>query len=133
MKSQLLKLLLLLSTATFSSLSFGEWVSLGNAQNGTEFYVDFEQMSESKGLVYWTYLQDNLDPDELGMLSQIVYMEGNCANLGINTLSTSIYKQSMARGSEEATITKDNAEITFSASDSMMGYMLQVVCGVYFN
>lgn len=133
MKKELLVFSLLLSTTTFSSLSFGEWISLGDSTNGAELYVDFEQMRKSDGRVYWTYLRDNLEPDENGTLSLTVDMEGNCADLGTKILSTTIYEQPMASGSEEKTVNQDNAETIYSKSDSVMGYMLQVVCGVYFN
>jgi len=100
--------------------------------DGTEVFLDVEQMRVYRGLVYFTYLNNNLKPnDELGTLSETGYVEGNCATLGYRLLSTTFYKQQMARGGERGTFTPENPELKYAAINSIIAGLIGVVCGRY--
>ena len=113
MTKQLLTFFLLLSTTTFSSLSFGEW-RLTVESEVTNFYWDPENIKKSDGLVYSWFLLDYREAStESDSLSMMINVETDCETLASKDLSYVSYKQHMAGGSPSRTDTPENPEIVF--------------------
>ena len=126
MKRQLLILSLLLTTTTFSSLSFGEWKLVTTNTGGTEFYLDFDKIRIRGGFVYWTILQNRLKPSD-GILSSTIYTESDCRRRSYTSLSYSFYAQAMGKG--EAEITNSNpSDLEYPSSGSPQETLINEVC-----
>jgi len=84
MKKQFLILSLLLTTTTFSSLSFGEWEQTGESLDGTRVFFDNERLRVRQGQIVYFYLMlDYLKPSKLGHMSAVSYIEGDCNRMSI--------------------------------------------------
>lgn len=127
MKKQLLTLSLLLSTTTFSSLSFGEWELVAESITGTENYWDKDRVRVSGGLVYYYVLQNLLKPNSTGDFSTVFYAESSCQRMSIAYLSFSFYKQAMAGGVAE-TSNPPNPDTTYVEPGTIAYDTLSAVC-----
>ena len=126
MRKQLLTLFLLLSTATFSSLSFGDWELAAATADGDMIYWDKDRVRVSGGLVYYYFLQSLLKPSA-GTFSRIVYAEGNCQRMSTTHLSYSFYKQALGEGVAE-TLNPPNPDITYPEPGTVANSILSAVC-----
>ena len=126
MKKQLLILSLLLSTTTFSSLSFGEWELIEGNEN---VYWDPENIRDDNGSVYFWIL---VDFGELEVWddsqSRTVYIELDCASLGFKELTFAKYKTHMAAGSPFETRTPPNQNMKYETPDTPMYSFNAKVC-----
>ena len=61
------------------------------------FYVDFEDVFEQNGYVYWWNLNDRLKASTSGYLSVKIYKQGDCNLFKVKYLSFINYKESMGR------------------------------------
>ena len=87
MKEPFLIVSLLLSTTTFSSLSFGEW-RLTVESEVTHFYWDPENIKKIDGLVYsWFLLDYQENSPESDNLSMMINVEIDCQTLASKDLS----------------------------------------------
>lgn len=127
MKKQLLTLSLLLSTTTFSSLSFGEWELATISSNDDTFFWDKDRVRVRGGLVYWYGLTDFLKPEQ-GYLSLTEYSESDCQRMSVTILSLSMYKQAMGRGEPELTHNYDDDDIRYLEPGSAGYIRLSAVC-----
>ena len=94
MKKQRLIFSLLLSTITFSSLSFGEWIKSAESEDGS-FYINFSDIREADGYVYWWQLNDLIEPNK-GTLSATTYHQTDCGWFRTKYLRGKRYKANMA-------------------------------------
>ena len=128
MKKLFLILSLLLSTITFSSLSFGEW-RLAVGTEVTNFYWDPENIKKSDGLVYsWFLLDYREESTESDSLSMMINVETDCETLASEDLSYVSYKQHMAGGFPSRTDTPESPEIVFHPMFSPRYRLTKVVC-----
>ena len=101
MKRPFLIVSLLLSTTTFSSLSFGEW-RLTVETEVTHFYWDPKNIKKIDGLVYsWFLLDYQEESPESGIRSMMINVEIDCQTLASKDLSYVSYNNHGRRVSEE--------------------------------
>lgn len=130
MKKQLLIFSLLLSTATFSSLSFGEWELRSKLNKNTELYWDPELVREHDGYRYYYDLTNYLVPDAVGARSYKDYIQVNCGTLGFKSLSLTRYKQAMGEGygSTIRSYSPEDAFLYYNQPGSMGEAVVKKVC-----
>ena len=128
MKKQLLIFSLLLSTTTFSSLSFGEW-RLTVETELTNFYWDPENIKKSNGLVYsWFLLDYQEESPDSDSLSMMINAEIHCETLASKDLSYVSYKQHMAGEFPHRTDTPESPEIVFHPMMTPRYRLTKAVC-----
>lgn len=126
MKKQLLKLFLLLSTTTFSSLSFGEWVKSAESEDGS-FYIKLNDIEKVDRYVYWWQLNDLLEPNNKGILSATTYHQTDCLWFRTEYLRGKVYKANMADGTAAREYDYENPKWIYPAGH-LQGQIMQDVC-----
>ena len=126
MKTQLLTSFLLLSTATFSSLSFGEWVKSAESEDGS-FYINLSDIRKVDGYVYWWQLNDLIEPNNKGVLSATTYHQTDCLWSRTKYLRGKVFKANMAEGTAEREYDYDNPKWIYPAGH-LQGQIMQDVC-----
>ena len=128
MKKPFLMVSLLLHTATFSSLSFGEW-RLTVETEVTHFYWDPENIKKIDGLVYsWFLLDYQEQSPESDNLSMMINVEIDCQTLASKDLSYVSYEQHMAKGFPSRTDTPKITEIVFYPMITPRYRLTKLVC-----
>ena len=125
MKTQLLTFSLLLSTATFSSLSLGECVKSAESEDGS-FYINLNDIRKVGGYVYWWQLNDLIKPNK-GILSVTTYHQTDCLWFRTKYLRGKSYKANMAEGTAERKYDYDNPRWIYPAGH-LQGQIMQDVC-----
>ena len=125
MKKQLLSFFLLLSTTTFSSLSFGEWVKSAESEDGS-FYINFSDIREADGYVYWWQLNDLIEPNK-GTLSATTYHQTDCGWFRTKYLRGKRYEANMAEGTAERDYDYENPKWSYPAGH-LQGQLVKDVC-----
>ena len=111
----------------FSSPSYSEWTKVGESVDGTTFYVDFDRIRKHDGYIYFWNLSDYLKPNKYGVLSSIVYYEGDCKLFRMMRLSSSYHKQPMGGGTGNVNTLKQ--DWSYPPPNSSMESILKSVCG----
>ena len=128
MKEPFLIVSLLLSTTTFSPLSFGEW-RLTVETEVTHFYWDPKNIKKIDGLVYsWFLLDYQEESPESDNLSMMINVEIDCQTLASKDLSYVSYKQQMAEGFPSRTDTPVSPEIVFYPMITPRYRLTKLVC-----
>ena len=122
-----MKKLLLLFSILISFNSYGEWEEIGESVSGDTYYIDTDTIKEHEGYVYWWVLNDYLEPNESGSMSNKTYSQGDCVVNRFKWLSLIEYKQPMGEGSSEI-ITTLPEEWGYPPPDSVGGGLLKYVC-----
>ena len=94
--------------------------------DGTTFYVDFERIRKHDGYVYYWVLTDFLKPDEDGVLSFKIYIQGDCKKLRLKFLSGSSHKEPMGGGTGKDE--KPDEEWHYPPPDTVSETILKTVC-----
>ena len=126
MKTQLLTFFLLLSTTTFSSLSFGEWVKSAESEDGS-FYINLSDIRKVDGYVYWWQLNDLIEPNNKEILSATTYHQTDCLWFRTKYLRGKSYKANMAEGTAERKYDYDDPKWIYPAGH-LQGKIMQDVC-----
>ena len=125
-----MKTLLLTSTLTlslmFSAGSWAEWTEVSSA-GGDKTYVDFDRIRKVNGLVYYWTIQDLLEPNKQGDMSNKIYWKGDCATMRNMALSMSRYNLPGAEGTPVSTFTPD-PQWDYAQPDSVLETTLNAVC-----
>ena len=119
------KLLTLLFSILISFNSYGEWTKLFGS-DGEGVYIDNDTITKQDGYVYWLNLINSDKPDD-GIMSVIVYFQGDCGITRIKFLSATSYKQPMGIEVDESK-TQSNPECEYPTPDTVGGFMLDYVC-----
>ena len=128
MKKPFLIVSLLLHTATFPSLSFGEW-RLTVESEVTHFYWDPGNIKKIDGLVYsWFLLDYQEESPESGIRSMMINVEIDCQTLASKDLSYVSYEQHMAKGFPSRTDTPKITEIVFYPMITPRYRLTKLVC-----
>jgi len=101
MKKLLLIFTLLFSTLIFSSPSYGKWTKVDKV-DGTDIYVDFNNIRKHDGYIYWWVLSDWRKPIETGVVSSETYNQGDCKLFRFKYLSAYFHKEPMGRSIGDA-------------------------------
>ena len=127
MRKHLLILSLLLSTTTFSSLSFGEWQVLFETES-TVYYWDPENIKKNDGLIYNWQILDYKEQRRDRYRSAMIYFEINCITSAVKNLSQSFYMESMAKGLPNETVSQENPRANYSPPNTPQYFMDKKVC-----
>ena len=120
---------LLFSTLMFSSTSFADWKKITGDVRGNTYYVDFKNLKEHGGYVYFWVLKDYLKPDESGEMSGKKYMLVDCKILRFQNLSFSFHKEPMGKGTGDVQRpVKESQGWKYAAPDTQYGVVLNSVC-----
>ncbi len=112
----------------FSSLSYAGWTKIGTSEHGNTFYVDFERIRKHEGYVYWWELTDYLKPNEIGRLSAIVYIQGDCKRLRYKFLSDSYHDKPMGGGKRMSSSNIPDKEWRYPSPNSVSEFVQKSVC-----
>ena len=115
---------MLLSTTTFSSLSFGEWVKSAESEDGS-FYINFSDIRKDDGYVYWWQLNDLIEPNNKDILSATTYRQTDCLWFRTKYLRGKSYKANMAEGTAEREYDSNNPRWIYPAGH-LPGQIMQV-------
>ena len=126
MKS-LLTILALVFTVMFSSTSSAEWTKTYKGGDGTTFYVDFERIRKVEGYVYFWELADYLKPKNSGVMSGIIYVQGDCKLFRYQILSYVFQEERMGLGSGIPYNPK-NPEWKYAPPNTPTEHHLKLVC-----
>lgn len=111
----------------FSSTSYAEWTKVGVDVDGDSFYVDFDRIREVDGYVYFWRLTDLSKPIEgIGVLSGILYIQGDCKLFREKVLKYFYYKEPMGEGVGKTITAPD--EWDYPPPKSSMETILKSVC-----
>ena len=125
------KLLIFLFSILISFNSYGEWKEIGENINGTIYYIEMDKIKEHDGYVYWWYLSNFLKPidsvEMVGMMSQKIYLQGDCEITRFKMLSIISYNQPMGEG-EFHSSSLPNPEWNYAVPESTSEIMLDYVC-----
>ena len=93
--------LLLLSSATLSSFSFGEWTKVIENTDGDELYVDYSRIRIIDKEVFYWQMTNLLKPDVLAENAEVYsfsnYRQVDCSLFRFKVLSIGLYKGRMAQ------------------------------------
>ncbi len=87
---------------TFLFLAFfiearANWTKVTQSSNGQSFYVDMQNITESRGYVYFWELIDYNRKDEYGDKSAKIYIEADCINFKFKWIKLSYHKDEMGK------------------------------------
>ena len=81
----------------FIEANCAQWTKVTQSNNGQSFYIDMENITESKGFVYFWELIDYKEKDEYGDKSAKIYIVGECINYKFKWINVSYHKDNMAK------------------------------------
>jgi len=117
----------LVFTVMFSSPSFAGWTKVTEGVDGRIYYVDFERIRKHGGYVFWWELGDYLKPNNNGVLSGKVYLQGDCKLFRYKYLSFSFHNEPMGEGTGDISHSK-NPNWEYPPPNSTNEYILKQVC-----
>jgi len=126
MKKIISILTVFLSFFLFPSTSLSEWKYVSINTEGDKFFVDYDQIRQKNGDVYYWILSDYKKPLSRSTYSSKVYTMGDCEIFRVKKLSWIFYKGQMGRGDSERE--KGSMEWRYPPPDSLEGIMLNSVC-----
>jgi len=106
----------------------GQWTTLDKRINGETFYIDLDSIKTIDGFIYYWYLRDYPEP-YMGILSEKVYVQGDCGVSRIKDLSFHFYKKTKGRDFD----VKDNPESPewrYVAPETFGGFLLNLNCSL---
>ena len=74
-----------------------DWTKITRGQNGHIFFVDMENLDESKGFIYFWQLINYNDQDEYGDMSAKIYVKAECEVFKFQWLKVSYHKMLMGK------------------------------------
>lgn len=117
----------LLFATVLSSTSFAEWTRVGSAEDGTEYYVDFERIRNHSGYVYFWTLGD-YPMKRHGSGSSVSYTRGDCEQFRIKYLNIMLRSGQMGQGDIVKFHDEEDTDWTYPSPNSMLESILENVC-----
>ena len=112
--------------------SYGEWVSLGDSQNRTN-YLEVDTIKENNSYLYSWDMQDYFEPQgDTGMLSSKMYRQIDCGVHRLKILSFISYNQSMGKGKANDPYIPPE-EWTYPPPETLEYVLIQAVCWTHEN
>ena len=74
-----------------------DWTKITKGQNGHIFFVDMENLNESKGYIYFWQLINYKDKDEYGDMSAKIYVKAECDIFKFKWVKVSYHKMLMGK------------------------------------
>ena len=97
MRNSILILILLFAFLVCLSTKAKDWTEITKGQNGHTFFVDMEDLNESKGYIYFWQLINYNDQDEYGDMSAKIYVQAECNVFKFKWLKVSYHKMLMGK------------------------------------
>ena len=97
MRNSILILILLLTFLVSLSTKAKDWTKITKGENDHIFFVDMEQLNESKGYIYFWQLINYNDQDEYGDMSAKIYVKAECEVFKFKWLKVSYHKMLMGK------------------------------------
>ena len=97
MRNLLPTLILLFSYLFCSIIQAKDWTEVTKGQNGHIFFVNMENLNESKGYIYFWQLINYYEQDEYGDLSAKIYVKAECKSFKFKWLKVSYHKMLMGK------------------------------------
>ena len=112
----------------FPSASYAEWKKVDKNVDGDSFYVDFERIRKVDGYVYWWSLDDYVEPDKLGHVSEKRYNQGDCKLFRVKYLSVFYFENPMGEGKRLPIRTSNLQQWVYPPPKSVGEVLLESVC-----
>ena len=74
-----------------------DWTEVTKGQNGHSFFVNMENLNESKGYIYFWQLINYYEQDEYGDMSAKIYVQAECKVFKFKWLKVSYHKMLMGK------------------------------------
>ena len=127
MKKQLLTLSFLLSTTTFSSLSFGDWEFVSES-HGILHHIDLDRIKNVSGNISaWTMHSYSEQTDD-GVFSFETESEVDCGLFRARTFTLNFFDQKMASGNILRSTKSEDPDWQHPSRDSAAEKILTIVC-----
>ena len=97
MRNSISILILLFSFLFCLSTKAKDWTEITKGQNGHIFFVDMENLNESKGYIYFWQLINYNEQDEYGDMSAKIYVKAECEVFKFKWLKVSYHKMLMGK------------------------------------
>jgi len=120
-------IILIITTLTFSSASYAEWIEISKNDSGDSFYLDDETIRKNNGFIYWWEMSNYLKPLSDGSMSASAYKEGDCKIFRHRYLTINFYSNSMGTGTSE-NVTTEEDEWSYPKPGSVSELILKTIC-----
>ena len=97
MRNLILILILIFASLFCLSTKAKDWTEITKGQNGHIFFVDMENLNESRGYIYFWQLINYNEQDEYGDVAAKIYVKAECEVFKFKWLKVSYHKMSMGK------------------------------------
>ena len=97
MRNSILIIVLLFSSLFCLNTIARDWTEITKGQNGHIFFVDMENLNESRGYIYFWQLINYNEQDEYGDMAAKIYVKAECEGFKFKWLKVSYHKMLMAK------------------------------------
>ena len=97
MRNSISILILLFSFLSCMSTKAKDWTKITKGQNGHIFFVDMENLNESRGYIYFWQLINYNEQDEYGDMAAKIYVKAECEVFKFKWLKISYHKMLMGK------------------------------------
>ena len=97
MRNSILIIILLFSSLFCLNTIAREWTEITKGQNGHIFFVDMENLNESRGYIYFWQLINYNEQDEYGDMAAKIYVKAECEVFKFKWLKVSYHKMLMGK------------------------------------
>ena len=97
MRNLILILILPCALLVCFSTKAKDWTEITKGQNGHIFFVDMENLNESRGYIYFWQLINYNEQDEYGDMAAKIYVKAECETFKFKWLKVSYHKMLMGK------------------------------------
>ena len=97
MRNSILIIILLFSSLFCLDTVARDWTEITKGQNGHIFFVDMENLNESRGYIYFWQLINYNEQDEYGDMAAKIYVKAECEVFKFKWLKVSYHKMLMGK------------------------------------
>ena len=97
MRNSILILILIFAFLFCLSTKAKDWTEITKGQNGHIFFVDMENLNESRGYIYFWQLINYNEQDEYGDMAAKIYVKAECEVFKFKWLKVSYHKMLMGK------------------------------------
>lgn len=97
MKNSILIIILLFSSLFCLNTEARDWTEITKGKNGHIFFVDMENLNESRGYIYFWQLINYNEQDEYGDMAAKIYVKAECKIFKFKWLKVSYHKMLMGK------------------------------------
>ena len=97
MRNSILIIILLFSSLFCLNTIARDWTEITKGQNGHIFFVDMENLNESRGYIYFWQLINYNEQDEYGDMAAKIYVKAECEVFKFKWLKVAYHKMLMGK------------------------------------